>query len=187
MEVTKLDEGPMDTIAQFGKKLTNWFQEKLGASNEDKAVLQHYHRELLVVLDSLQKINQELTQNRPILKTLSFSDLETYVDEPHRHALVELKSKLKDDIIHCYQLINEFIASGKTQNTNFEKFVSVYIRNGLSLTGISQYNPGKTNAYPDVNSQFELLTQSSQSVLDSGLKATQCLTQAIKKLESVAP
>lgn len=177
----------MDNIAQFGKKISSWFQEKLGSTNEDKAVLQQYHQELTHVLELLTKINQELTQNRPILKTLSFSDLEAYVDDKHRQALVMIKSKLKDDIIHCYQLIDEFIAFGKTQNSNFEKFVSVYIRNGLSLTGISQYNPGKTNAYPDVNTQFELLAQSSKSVLDNGLKSTQTLTQTIKKIEAVAP
>lgn len=177
----------MDNIAQFGKKISNWFQEKLGSSSEDKAVLQQYHNELTQVLEQLTKINQELAHNRPILKTLSFTDLETYVDDKHRHALVLLKSKLKDDIIQCYQLIDEFIAFGKTQNSNFEKFVSVYIRNGLSLTGISQYNPGKTNAYPDVNTQFELLTQSSQLVLDSGLKSTQVLAKTLKKIEAVAP
>lgn len=177
----------MDNIAQFGKKLSSWFQEKLGSTNEDKAVLQQYHQELTHALELLTKINQELTQNRPILKTLSFAELETFVDDEHRHALVELKSKMKDDIIQCYQMIDEFIASGKTQNTNFEKFVSVYIRNGLSLTGISQYNPGKTNAYPDVNTQFELLTQSSKAVLDNGLKSTQILAQTLKKIEAVAP
>jgi|GEM_PF-6150658 len=177
----------MDNIAQFGKKISSWFQGKLSSTNEDKAVLQQYHDELSHVLALLSKINQELTQNRPILKTLSFADLESFIDDKHRHALTELKSKLKDDIIQCYQLIDEFIAYGKTQNTNFEKFVSVYIRNGLSLTGISQYNPGKTNAYPDVNIQFELLSQSSKSVLDNGLKSTQTLAQTLKKIEVVAP
>lgn len=177
----------MDTIAQFGKKISSWFQNKLGSSNEDKATLQQYHAELTNALNSLIKINQALSQNRPILKTLSFSDLELYIDDKHRHALVELKNKMKDDIILCYQLIDEFVASGKTQNANFEKFVSVYIRNGLSLTGISQYSPSKTNAYPDVNMQFEKLTHSSKVVMDNGLKSTQTLTRILKKIESIAP
>lgn len=177
----------MDTITQFGKKLSSWFQEKLGSTSEDKVLLQHYRTELTAALDSLSKINQELTQNRPILKTLSFSDLDCYVDDKHRHALIEIKSKLKDDITECYQLIDEFIASGKTQNTNFEKFVSVYIRSGLSLTGISQYNPGKANAYPEVNTQFNVLTESSQSVLDHGLALTKALIQTLKKIEAIVP
>lgn len=177
----------MDTIAQFGKKLSSWFQEKLGASNEDKVALQQYHVELGNALSLLAKINQELTQNRPILKTLSFSDLEQFIDDKHRHALLEFKSKLKDDITHCYQLIDEFIASGKTQNTNFEKFVSIYIKNGLSLTGISQYHPGKSNAYPDVTKQFDLLAQSSKLVLETGLQATQALTQTLRKIEVLVP
>lgn len=177
----------MDTIAQFGKKLSTWFQEKLGASSEDKVALQQYHAELSNALSLLTKINQELTQNRPILKTLSFADLEQFIDDKHRHALLELKSKLKDDITHCYQLIDEFIASGKTQNTNFEKFVSIYIKSGLSLTGISQYHPGKSNAYPDVNKQFDLLAQSSKLVLDNGLQSTQMLTQTLRKIEVLAP
>lgn len=177
----------MDTITQFGKKISSWFQDKLSASNEDKAVLKQYHAELSSALKTLNKLNQELSQNRPILKTLSFSELELYVDDKHRHALIELKSKMKDEIIECYQLIDEFVAAGKTQNTNFEKFVSLYIRNGLSLTGISQYNPGKTNAYPEVNQQFDKLTQSSKSVMDNGLKSTKRLSQALKKIETIVP
>lgn len=155
----------MVNIANFGKLFIDWFQQKKGSSKKENPFIQTLQTELQSVANFLNSMYTDLNENQPFLKTILLSEMECPIYKNSAAELGSLKMQTKKEFVQCFEAIDNFKQLCQNHNELFEKFVQIYIRNGLSLTGIKLYDPVKRPAYQEVNDQYQLVLQASQKLL----------------------
>ncbi|MBN9287897.1 MAG: hypothetical protein BGO43_00115 [Gammaproteobacteria bacterium 39-13] len=161
----------MVNIANFGKLLIDWLQEKKGQVKEKSPFVQSLEHELQKVVSFLDNLKTELAQKQPLLKTLLLSEIECPIYKNGSAEVGKLKTELQKQFIQSFEMIEKFNLQCQRHNELFEKFVQTYIKNGLPLTGIKLYDPVKKTAYQEVNEQYNLLLENAQ-VLEADCKQT---------------
>lgn len=147
------------------KGFIDWLLQRSGQQAENTDLIESLQDELQGILRFIKNTHKDWgKQGTPLLKTLLLSEMEHPVYQQSAEALNTFKPEKKKHIVECYAQIERLHHQYKLHNELFEKFVQLYIKNGLPLTGIQYYDPSKKTAYQEVNAQYELVLQNSKSL-----------------------
>lgn len=162
----------MHWIIKIWNKFVSWVTSLFATGAKmDPQLAYELQEELLNIKNFVQNLEQDLRANHPLLKTIIVSKINVDIFRNNEERINSLRSPLKEQLQACDQQLQNCINSCKQHNEIFEKFVQIYIRNGLSLTGISNFDPQKMTAYKDVHAQYTLLMQSAKALKDSTASA----------------
>jgi hypothetical protein len=174
----------MQTIINFLKNLYNKIRALFfNAKTFDPVLAQALQDELFNVRSFIENLSRDVATTHPLLKTIILSKVDVHLFKTNEDKINQLKPAFKSLVQSCDQQIQECVASCNRHNEIFEKFVQVYIRNGLSLTGISTFDPQKMSAYKEVIEQHTQLMQSTKRVQDSCKQALSAIDQLNKAIE----
>lgn len=174
----------MQFIINIWKKFISWVTSIFAKGQKlDPQLASDLQDELLNIKNFVQNLSQEVNAHHPLLKTILVSKINLNIFKNNQDKIAALKSPLKETLENCDKQIQACVDSCTHHNEIFEKFVQIYIRNGLSLTGISNFDPQKMTAYKDVHSQYTLLMQSAKSLQDSCEIALDAINQTLKLLD----
>jgi hypothetical protein len=174
----------MQFIINIWKRFISWVTSLFaGGAKVDPQLAADLQEELLNIKNFVQNLSQDVNAYHPLLKTIIVSKVNLNLFKNNQAKISALKSPIKETIEECDKQIQICADSCTHHNEVFEKFVQIYIRNGLSLTGISHFDPQKMTAYKDVHSQYTLLMQSAKSLKDNCASTLNAIDNTLKLLD----
>lgn len=172
----------MQFLIDFIKRIVSWATCIVCPAHIDPKLATILQDELQNIQSFIKNLKTELSAAQPFLKTIILSKINVNILKLQDQEIKKLKEPLKSKFLDCDQKMSQFFSQCEQYNQVFEKFVQIYIKNGLSLTGINQFDPQKMSAYKEVIEQYSYLMQSIKELQDRCRQALDALDVALREL-----
>jgi hypothetical protein len=154
-------------ITSFFKISINWIHKKLESWKERKTLFQMLYDEICRIYSKLEDIRSNLENLKPssaLTIKIPFDENDYIIYNNNLSKLGDIAGESRNKIIVCYSNIDKFSKGCKEHNELLDNLFKTFIDNGVSTKNMDKYDPMKMTAFVQVNKQYILLQEHTESM-----------------------
>ncbi len=139
----------------------DWIQKKLLRLIEDKNIKQTLMDEVARIYSALQDLKNDLevADMKPLLKEISLNKINNPIYKSSESLLYRIERQRRNYLSNCNNAIGEFCGLCKDYNILYGKLYEEFIKSGLSIANIKDYDPERMSSYSEIKKLWRSLRQ----------------------------